>query len=148
MMVSAMDMFVLMMLAHFTGDYLFQNQWMAIGKSYPKIRGHIACTIHVLAYTLAFVLVAGVFNPWALLSIAVPHWLIDRWSLANYLLKFKNGYGMKEAWTDAPLCAGIHNNDIKDNVWRVAFAAPVYIMNDNTIHWLCLLLTARLFYGG
>ena len=62
MMSGAMDMFVLMMLAHFVGDYLFQNQWMAIGKSFAGRRGHIACTVHVLAYTLAFVLVARVYN--------------------------------------------------------------------------------------
>ncbi len=108
-----MDVFVLMILAHFVGDYLFQNQWMAIGKSYPKWRGHLACTVHVLAYTLAFVLVAGVFNPWALLSIAVPHWLIDRWSLAKYVLSVENeklrkklraAVALKDWATHTPTC--------------------------------------------
>lgn len=147
-MTDYMDMFVLMMLAHFTGDYILQSQWMATEKSHKGWRGHKACTIHVLAYTLAFVLVAGIYNPWALLAIALPHWLIDRWSLASYLLSFKNGYTLHDVWQKAPLCAAPDPDKLASNVWKVAFAAPVYIVNDNTIHWLCLLLTARYFYGG
>lgn len=147
-MTNYVDMFVLMMFAHFVGDYLFQNQWMAIGKSYPGLRGHLACTVHIFFYTLAFRLIVGISDPLVLLAIAVPHWLIDRWSLAKYVLSFKNGYGMHEVWEKAPLCAAPDPDKLASNVWKVSFAAPVYIMNDNTLHWLCLLLTARLFYGG
>lgn len=139
------DLFVLSMVGHFVGDYLLQNQWMAIGKSMKGKPGHIACTVHVLLYTLAVALITGLWNPLFLAAVAIPHWLIDRWSLAKYLLKFKNGYGLTEVWEKAPLCAAPHPDKLEANVWKVSFAAPVYIMNDNTIHFLCLLLTARIF---
>jgi hypothetical protein len=75
--------------------------------------------------------------------IAIPHWIIDRWSLATYWLRFKNGYWMKNTWTEAPLCAKPSPKELEQNVWKVAFAAPVYIFNDNTIHWVCLWLTMK-----
>jgi hypothetical protein len=137
------ETFVLMMVGHFVGDYLLQNQWMATRKSLPGKAGHYACTIHVTLYTLAVSLIASIYNPWALLSIFLPHWVIDRWSIAKYLLRFKNGYTLHEVWEKAPLCAAPAPGQLEQNVWKVAFAAPVYIMNDNTLHFLCLLLTAK-----
>lgn len=137
--------FINAMLGHFVGDYLLQNQWMATEKSQPGKRGHIACTIHVFLYTLAVALFSGIWSLPFLALIAIPHWLIDRWSLATYILKWKNGYTMHEVWKEAPLCARPTPNELQQNVWKVAFAAPVYILNDNTMHFVCLWLTAKLF---
>jgi hypothetical protein len=47
------NLFVLAILGHFVGDYLFQNQWMATEKSFPGERGHWACSVHVFLYTVA-----------------------------------------------------------------------------------------------
>lgn len=133
------------MLGHFVGDYLLQNQWMATEKSQPGKRGHIACTVHVLLYTLAVALFTS-FNPLYLAVISIPHWIIDRWSLAKYLLAWKNGYTMHEVWEEAPLCAAPAPGKLEQNVWKVAFAAPVYIFNDNTLHWVCLWFTIKFFF--
>lgn len=164
--------FAAAVLGHFVGDYLFQNQWMAIGKSQPGWKGTVACTVHVLLYTLAVALFTG-WNPLFLLVVAVPHWIIDRWSLATYILQFKNGYHpFRDTWKKPPLdhpqygdpptspYAGypiskvliedIANNSdgLQLNVWKVAFAAPVYIFNDNTLHWVCLWFTCKYFFHG
>jgi hypothetical protein len=139
--------FAASMLGHFVGDYLFQNQWMATRKSLPGWPGHVACTVHVALYTLAVALFTG-WHPLFLAAVAIPHWLIDRWSLANYWLRFKNGYGMHEVWKEAPLCAHPAPGELQQNVWKVAFAAPVYIFNDNTLHWVCLWLTCKYFFGA
>jgi hypothetical protein len=155
---TQLAMFAGAMLGHFVGDYLLQNQWMATEKSQPGKRGHIACTVHVLLYTLAVALFTVEFKPlkallnphsWHplfLLVVAVPHWIIDRWSLAKYLLAWKNGYTMHEVWKEAPLCAAPAPGQLEQNVWKVAFAAPVYIFNDNTIHWVCLWFTVKFFF--
>ena len=152
--------FAAAVLGHFVGDYTFQNQWMATEKSYPGKRGHIACTVHVLCYTLAVALFTG-WHPLFLLAVAVPHWIIDRWSLATYILKFKNGYDLHGVWEKAPLCAAnativpeeyfpkiraAEEAKLIHNVWKVAFAAPVYIFNDNTLHWVCLWFTVKYFF--
>jgi Protein of unknown function (DUF3307) len=132
--------FAAAILGHFVGDYIFQNQWMAIGKSQPGKHGHIACTVHVLLYTLAVALFTG-WHPLFLLMVAVPHWIIDRWSLATYILKWKNGYHpFTGVWTE--------EEKLPLNVWHVAFAAPVYIFNDNTLHWVCLWFTCKYFFHG
>lgn len=140
-----LTLFINAILGHFVGDYLLQNQWMAIGKSYPGKRGHIACTIHVLLYTLAVAIFTNIWSPLFLLIIAIPHWIIDRWSLAKYILKFKNGYGAFDVWEKGLVCAHPAPDQLERNVWKVAFAAPVYIMNDNTLHFICLWLTAKYF---
>ena len=136
------EMFAASVLGHFVGDYLFQNQWMATEKSFSGRRGHVACTAHVLLYTFAVALFTG-WHPIFLLTVAVPHWLIDRWSLASYWLRFKNGYGFDGVWTKAPVCAAPAPDLLERNVWKVAFAAPVYIFNDNTLHWVCLWFTVK-----
>jgi hypothetical protein len=137
-----LETFAASVLGHFVGDYLFQNQWMAVGKSHKGKRGHVACTVHVLLYTFAIALFTG-WHPLFLLVVAIPHWIIDRWSLATYWLTFKNGYSMHEVWKEAPLCARPAPKELEQNVWKVAFAAPVYIFNDNTFHWICLWFTVK-----
>src|SRR5579863_428502 len=132
--------FAAAILGHFVGDYIFQNQWMAIGKSQPGKHGHIACTVHVLLYTLAVALFTG-WHPLFLLVVAVPHWIIDRWSLATYILWLKNGYSPWTVWGKTPVettaiipeeyfpkIAAAKEEKLIHNVWKVAFAAPVYIL--------------------
>ena len=59
-------------LAHFIGDFCFQNDWMAIGKK----KSSLICSIHVFFYMLPFLLVE--VTPWQFVLIAVQHWLQDR----------------------------------------------------------------------
>lgn len=139
--------FAAAMLGHFVGDYLFQNQWMATRKSLPGMKGHVACTIHVLFYTFALFLFVG-WHPLFLLINGGTHWVIDRWSLAKYWLQWKNGYSMHQVWKDAPLCARPAPDELQQNVWKVAFAAPVYIFNDNTIHWVILWFACKWLFGA
>jgi hypothetical protein len=134
--------FAAAVLGHFVGDYTFQNQYMATEKSYSGKRGHIACTVHVFCYTVAIAMFTG-WHPLFLLVVAIPHWIIDRWGLAWYILKFKNGYGPHQIWEDAPLCAAPAPGALQQNVWKVAFAAPIYIFNDNVLHWVCLWFTVK-----
>lgn len=129
--------FIAAFIGHFVGDYLFQNQWMATRKSFPGKAGHIACTAHVLAYTFAIALFTG-WHPLFLLAVFVPHWIIDRWSLANYWLSFKNGYTAHEVWEKGLLCAAPAPSQLEQNAWKVSFAAYNYALNDNTMHWVCL----------
>lgn len=136
--------FIAAMLGHFVGDYLLQNQYMAVDKSFPGWRGHIACTVHILLYTMAVLIFTGMLhNVGFILAVAIPHWIIDRWSLAKYWLRYKNGYHEDNIWDQAPVCAAPSPNQLQRNVWKIAFAAPVYIMNDNTLHWVCLWLTVK-----
>jgi hypothetical protein len=150
--------FLAVMLGHFVGDYLLQNQWMAINKSLPGWKGALACTVHVYLYTLAIGLFT-ISHPisdarWLLFLMAVyiPHYLIDRTSFANYILRLKNGFWNKDIslWESTTCEDGKKlpfEKAITNGSWKIAFAAPVYIMNDNTLHFVCLWFTVRYFFS-
>lgn len=120
--------FVKAIIGHMVGDYLLQNQWMATKKSLPGKDGDIACTVHVLLYTLSIGLCTGLWNLMFLSLVFLPHWIIDRWSLARYWLDFKNRFGTKESWLGSP------------------FAYLNYAANDNTLHFICLWFTLQLYF--
>ena len=65
-------------LAHFIGDFLLQNDWMARGKK----KSSFICTVHVLIYMLPFLLVELSWIQFAL--IAIQHWLQDRTSFIGW----------------------------------------------------------------
>ena len=60
------------LLAHFIGDYLLQNDWMAINKK----KDNVACTIHVTMYILPFFLTE--LSAFQILLIYAQHWIQDR----------------------------------------------------------------------
>jgi Protein of unknown function (DUF3307) len=72
------------LLAHATGDYLIQSDWMAQNKT-----EHSGVALaHALSYTLPFLLLT---ESWAALAfIAGTHFVIDRYRLARYVVYAKN----------------------------------------------------------
>lgn len=71
------------LLAHLIGDYGFQTTKMAVEKS----RSWKWAIIHVITYTIPFVFLTR--NLLALGIIFSTHLIIDRFSLAKYLLRLK-----------------------------------------------------------
>lgn len=72
------------LIAHLFGDYILQNDWMALNKA----KRTFPCLVHVVLYTIPFILVTHHF--WALAAIMGSHFLIDRFGLARYLVYAKN----------------------------------------------------------
>lgn len=70
--------------AHFVGDYILQSDWMVREKG----ANSIAAVVHVVFYTLPFVLITQ--NPLTLVAIAGSHFVIDRWRLARFVVWAKN----------------------------------------------------------
>lgn len=103
--------------AHLIGDFIIQNDWMAKGK---KNRSWI-CGIHVITYTIPFVLTG---LSWKVLGlIALQHFLQDR---TNIVVWFMNIKGSGEFATGA--CSP----------WSI-------ILIDNILHILWILLVSSLF---
>lgn len=136
-LIFATCIFVLAMLGHFVGDYLLQNNWMALNKTKRNKLGWLACGTHVVIYATCVMFFLSlswhdlVYYPIIWLVIAVPHYLIDHYSLASYIMKFKNGVMPLETIEDTTV----------ESIWKAAFTAPVYIVNDNTLHWVMLYFT-------
>ena len=80
-------------LAHFIGDFIFQNDWMANGKK----KNNWICLVHVITYMIPFLFCA--FTWIQLLLIAVQHYAQDR---TNIICWFLNTAG-KRQFTQPPL---------------------------------------------
>ncbi len=99
----------LLLAAHAFGDFPLQNHWMQ-----TKSTSSWVCTVHVMAYSLPFlllVLLAGL-PLWAFVAIITQHWLQDRFALH---LKWMRFYGQTppDKWPTGPL--------FMDQAWHVAF---------------------------
>lgn len=68
-------------LAHFIGDFLFQNDWMARGKK----NSSFICTVHVALYMLPFIFVEASFLQLSL--IFIQHWIQDRTGFIGWYCK-------------------------------------------------------------
>lgn len=68
-------------LAHFIGDFLLQNEWMAINKK----KDSFACSIHVLCYMIPWLFTSVTFDQFVL--IAFQHWLQDRTTFVAWYCK-------------------------------------------------------------
>lgn len=82
---------MIQLLFHLAGDYLLQNDWMAQNKT----KAHLPALIHALAYSALFALIAPSVLAWAV--IFSTHFLIDRYRLAAYWVRFYNRVPALEA---------------------------------------------------
>lgn len=112
------------LVAHAIGDYLLQSHWMAT----EKVKKSFACLVHVMLYTLPFLLLTR--SVAALAVIVGTHFVIDRWRLARYVVWAKNqlapaGRRVNQTATGYP-------DDTPPflSVWLLIIA-------DNTIHIIC-----------
>lgn len=121
-------LFILALLGHLVGDYLLQSKWMALSKGLPGKEGLWACTSHVALYSVAVCAMVGTVSPLFFAAVFIPHWIIDRWSLASPWLKMINGRTFEGAMT----------NKTEFREFDIAFTAIVYTVTDNTMHLLCL----------
>lgn len=66
-------------LAHFIGDFLLQNDWMAAGKK----NSSLICSIHVVLYMIPFIFLTDC--TWLQLTlIALQHWIQDRTKFVSW----------------------------------------------------------------
>ena len=102
--------------AHLIGDYLLQNDWMALNKK----RRTIPALLHVAVYCVPF-LFTGLAG-WQIALIGVQHFLQDRTSFIMWFMRIK-GSGQFATGPCAP--------------WSI-------IVTDNIIHLLWIALVAWL----
>lgn len=127
------DLFARLILGHAVGDYLFQNNKMALRKNMKGGEGHLWCTVHVLIYSVCVCLFLWKANPLVFGVVFLSHWPIDRYSLG---LKWSEFYG-SISWRKV--------YEEKKEGWpaQLAFAAPVYIAVDNTMHMILMWVALR-----
>lgn len=79
---------MIQLILHAIGDYLVQNDWMALNKKKISLKGELACQIHCIAYSLPFLFIGS----WqAVLAIYVSHYIIDRTRIIDWFIATRNG---------------------------------------------------------
>jgi len=120
--------FLLAMLGHLIGDFLLQPKSWALRKSERGKTGFWYCTVHVMVYTAAVCAMLRTYKPVVILLVYIPHWLIDRYSLASFWLKLIRGRTFEGAYTSTD----------KYREFDIVFTSIVYTVTDATLHLLCL----------
>jgi len=122
-----------LLLGHLVGDYLLQNNWMALGKAKHTKLGYLTCLVHCLFYTAA---VCAFMQDWSIywiLAVFLSHFPIDKFGLAEIYLKFIQGRSL-EVFMNNPENA-VYTPYVG---FRSGFTIFVYVVVDNTMHLVLL----------
>ncbi|MBX0290964.1 DUF3307 domain-containing protein [Hymenobacter sp. HSC-4F20] len=82
---------MIQLILHLLGDYVLQSDKMAVNKT----SSHKWAFIHALLYAIGFAWIVP--SVWAWLVIFGTHFLIDRYRLAKYWVRFYNQVSVLEA---------------------------------------------------
>lgn len=137
-MIAPLSITAAQLVAHATGDYVIQSDWMA-GE---KTKSWRPAAAHALSYALPFLFLTR--SPFALLFIVWTHFVIDHYRLARYVCWAKNHLGPLRTYMGphgeerrryAPWseCAGT-GYDASKPPW---LAVWLLIICDNVMHVLC-----------
>lgn len=112
---------------HAIGDYLIQNDWMALNKKKISLKGELACQIHCITYALPFLFIGS----WAaVLAIYITHYIIDRTNIIGWYLAIKNGV--------------FHTKNFGFSMERPSFISVwLFIIVDNIFHIICNYLALK-----
>ncbi|MCC6639288.1 DUF3307 domain-containing protein [Candidatus Falkowbacteria bacterium] len=113
---------------HLVEDFFLQTKSMADNKNRFGFKGFAWCTLHVLVYTLTVAIFVGNADPLFLFGAFLPHWLIDKWSLAFQWMRL---IGRGDLLSD------------KDSK-NFSLGIIIYIVIDQTIHFGCLWLLLKI----
>ena len=141
-----------LLLGHLVGDYLLQNEWMAMNKSKNTWIGWLSATIHCILYTLAVCLFMQNFDPIWFVVVFLSHFPIDKFSLAEKYMHYIKGKGMKDyvlkdKWMDDLTYAPKPQFNLnRYDMLEGGFTSIVYTITDNTIHLVLMYVSYNIIY--
>lgn len=133
-----LTLFESLLLGHIIGDYFWQNNFLAFGKSGPGIKGILICVLHCLLYTVAICIFTQSFYWLWIIGIFFSHFIIDRYSLADKYLQIIRGRSFKEFWK--------HNTEAGSWILFGSFSGIVYTIIDNSMHLLLMLVIYKFIF--
>jgi len=129
-----MELFIACCMGHLVGDYLLQNNWMALNKA----KRAEVCMVHVTVYTLvifAFLLpeVGWSANLGIFLGITwVTHFIQDHFNIVGYWTRFIGGRDLYKYCEDVDGQITVDGKTILTG----GFTSLVYTVCDNAYHLL------------
>ena len=130
-----LDLLFRMLIGHLIGDYIFQNNWMALNKKTNWIAG----VAHCLVWTLCVVawvpeIAKSTYSIWIIFAIFISHIVLDATNFVDNLLDFLGGRSYKSA---EKYCAREDIPDFKKAYMR-CYTAIIQTVADNTLHLIFL----------
>lgn len=101
-------------LAHFLGDFIIQNDWIAAHKK----TNSFACLIHVLTYLIPFLFCD--FTVFQLFLIGIQHFFQDRTKFVEYFMDLKGSAAFRKN-------LGPWSVIVTDNILHVAWIQLVVV---------------------
>ena len=127
-----------MVLGHLVGDYLLQNQWMALNKSKNTLIGWFAAIIHCFIYMASVCLIMEKYDFLWIVIVFNSHFWIDKFALADKYKKIIGSSTMKNfvhRYDNMFMYIPYSKPDItRKDIIEGAFAAITYTITDNTLH--------------
>ena len=135
-----------LLLGHLAGDYLLQNEWMALNKSKNTKIGWIAAFVHCIIYTLAVCLFMWNFDWYWMLIVFFSQFPIDKFSLAEKYLHYIKGKSLKDYVGRRKYKYKLEDKTNRFQVLEGAFTAVIYTITDNTMHLILMWGAYQLIY--
>jgi hypothetical protein len=108
-------------LAHLIGDYILQNDWMALGKK----RSNSICLVHVLTYLIPFLFTGLVW--WGIVLIGIEHFIQDRTNIILWFMRMKGS----AKFAEPPIAPW--SIILTDNIIHILFIAFIFSVSRYTI---------------
>lgn len=131
-------------LGHLAGDYLLQNEWMAMNKSKNTWVGWLSASVHCIIYTLAICLFMQNFDPVWMVVVFLTHFPIDKFALAEKYMHFIKGKGMKDYVKKDKQLDGLEFT--RYDMLEGGFSAVVYTITDNAMHLILMWGAYQIIY--
>lgn len=103
------DGLLLGIIGHLTGDYILQNDWMALNKK----KSFVPCAVHCFVWTVCVCLFTGWVHPMAAVILFGTHFIQDRTTIIR---KWMALIGQEQFATG--VCAP-WSIIVVDNVWHI-----------------------------
>lgn len=105
-------------IGHLVGDYLLQNDWMALNKKKPSPEGNTACVIHCMIWSFAVVLFSGWYRSpmamWVCWALFLTHYIQDRTHIVKFWMTRIN---RQPKFVEPPMAPW--SLIVVDNVWHI-----------------------------
>jgi hypothetical protein len=162
------EVIFIMIMGHLLGDYLFQNNWMALGKK----KSIYICSVHCIIYAICILAGCSFIMNYPILYlphfyifilVALSHFLFDYTELINKYLKLIKGRSWESAIEkfDAPKVtftikdarlirqgmeiSGVNLNLKLENYVYLSYTILVQTVIDNSLHLLCNYIILKIF---
>jgi Protein of unknown function (DUF3307) len=112
------DTLLLAIIGHLVGDYLLQNDWMALNKKVSGPYGNIACVTHCSIWSMAVIVFSGWYHAIHLFDVCtvlfITHYAQDRTDIVRIWMTKINH---QPKFVEPPMAPW--SLIVVDNVWHI-----------------------------